>query len=538
MTKGKKRLVAVISIVAILLGIVTCCGVALSVNDKLFQNNTPTYMSLGTSLKGKITARDDYDAYIVEIPADGVFTVCLEHEDFDDYAKSGWVVTLYKVLSQTGSTAHDYKEIAYFESFWADVTSDWDKVGVSAGTYCIMVEPSAYFLEVDYTISTLFEQSDTYEREPNDTEATATPLAVGYGKHGNTSNRQEGTDIDWYAFDVRVDSCVNISFTHPDGTSPTVGWVVTLQNEQGQKITQFTSRLFKDDMAIKTGKIGLKEGRYYISVEAQTDMADEYSIVLGSEKANNFEFEMNDSPETAISLPHGVVMSGSLADRLLSLDKDYYKFTVEGEGYIDLTFSHALQTGDKNGWNVRILKELADGSYCEIIKRISKWNSETMELKNIGLPAGDYYLLVDGDSVSYNSTTYSVKWRFTAAENYEREPNSSFLNCQTIEFRTTYSGAIMSSADMVFDEDYYRFTVNSTKTVGVEFSHEIASSSDVCWNVSIIDDKGKVYAEIKSPLNQEIVLTDIVELPAGVYFIKVETGDYGSEMPYKIRLSG
>ena len=538
MTKSKKRLIAIISIVAILLGIVTCCGVALSVNDKLFSTSTPTYMTLGTTLEGRITARDDYEAFIVEVPTDGALTVCLKHENYEDYAKSGWVVTLYKVLNKQGSTAHEYQEIAYFESFWADVTSDWDAVGVSAGTYCIMVEPSAYFHSVDFTISTVFEQSNAYGREPNETEATATQLDVGYGKHGNTSNRQEGTDVDWYAFDIRTDSCVNISFTHPDGTSPTVGWVVTLQNEQGQKITQFTSRLFKDDIAIKTGKIGLKAGRYYICVEAQTDMADEYSIVLGSEKASNFEFEMNDTPETAISLPHGVLMNGSLADRLLSLDKDYYKFTVEGEGYIDLTFNHALQTGDKNGWNVRILKELADGSYCEIIKRISKWNIETMELKNIGLPAGDYYLLVDGDSVSYNSTTYSVKWSFTAVENYEREPNSSFLNCQTIEFRTDYSGAIMSSADMVFDEDYYRFTVNNKKNVSVEFSHKIQSSSDVCWNISIIDDKGNVYAEVKSPLNKQIVVTDVVELPAGVYFIKVETGDYGSEMPYKIRLSG
>ena len=74
--------------------------------------------------------------------------------------------------------------------------------------------------------------------------------------------------------------------------------------------------------------------------------------------------------------------------------------------------------------------------------------------------------------------------------------------------------------------------------MSVEYYHKIQSSSDVCWNISIIDDKGNVYAEVKSPLNKQIVVTDVVELPAGVYFIKVETGDYGSEMPYKIRLSG
>lgn len=535
MTKGKKRLIAAVCVVAILFSVITCCGVALSVNDGLFKTNTPTYVSIGAAVKGRITDKEDYEAYLVEVPADGALTLCLEHENRTDSGKSGWVVTLYKLLESTGAQGNEYKEIAYYESFWSDVTSDWDEVGVSAGTYCIMVNPGLYFLESEYTLKTSFEQKDTYEKEPNDTKADATPVVVGYGKYGNTSNRQSGTDVDWYVFDITVDSCVNISFTHSDGTFPVVGWTVTLLNEAGQKITQFTSR--RTDLVIKTGKLGLKEGRYYISVEAQTDSADEYTLVIGSEKATNFEFEFNDVPEEAILLPQGVKMGGSLADRLLSLDKDYYKFTVEGQGYVDMTFSHELQDGDKNGWNVRILKELADGTYHEIVRRVSKWNVETIELKKLGLPAGEYYVLVDGDSVSYNSATYTLNWSFTAAENYEREPNSTFMNCQSIEFRTEYSGAIISS-DVTYDEDYYRFTVNSSKNVSVVFSHDTTSSSDVCWNISIIDDKGNVYAEKTSQLNQSIVSTGVIELPAGVYFVKIETGMYGSEIPYKIKLNG
>jgi hypothetical protein len=111
------------------------------------------------------------------------------------------------------------------------------------------------------------------------------------------------------------------------------------------------------------------------------------------------------------------------------------------------------------------------------------------------------------------------------------------MNCQTIEFGTRYEGAILSS-DVTYDEDYYRFNLVNARRVCVEFSHENMAGSDICWNISIIDDKGNVKSEITSALNESLVSTGVVELPAGVYFVKVETGMYGSEAPYKIRLVG
>ena len=535
MRKGKNRIIAVVLIVAIMLSALAIGSIALNVNNGLFKNNTPTYIKLGSSIQGIITDKEDYEAYVFDVTQNGALNLVLEHENFTDSGKSGWIVTLYKILNKAGTTEKEYKELAYYQSFWADVTSDWKEIGVTPGTYCVMVTPGLYFLESDYTLKTIFTPSDSYEKEPNDVKVNATPITVGYGKYGNTSNRSSGTDMDWYKFTLTQDSCVNISFTHPDGTFPVVGWTITLYNSNNQKITQFTSR--RTDLVLKTGKLGLKAGEYHICVEAQTDSADEYTIVVGSEKAVNFEFEFNDTPEEAITIPQGVAMSGSLADRLLSLDKDYYKLTVSDEGYIDLSFSHELQDGDKNGWNVRVLKKLVDGTYQEIVRRVSKWNVESIELKGLGLPKGEYFILVDGDSVSYNSSTYTLKWTFTKAENYEREPNGSMLNCQVVELGTRYQGVIISS-DVTYDEDYYRFTLASSRRVCVEFYHENVVGSDICWNISIVDDKGNVKVEKTSALNESIVSTDIIELPAGVYFIKVETGMYGSELPYKIRLIG
>ena len=535
MTKGKKRTIAIVLVATILAGIMACCGIAFSVTDKIFQNNTPTYITIGSDIEGEITSSEDYEAYVLEIEENGALTICLEHENFTDTGKSGWVVTLYKVEDTESDIQKNYTEIAYFESFWSDATSDWDPVGLSAGTYCIVVSPGLYFLESDYTLVTDFTATDSYEKEPNNTKEAATQIAVGYGKYGNTSNKQSGVDSDWYTFTLTADSCVNISLTHSDGTFPTVGWTVTLVNEKDEKITQFTSRL--TDLVVESGKIGLKAGVYHLLVEAQTDSADDYTILVGSEKAVNFEFEMNDTSEEAIPLPQGVGISGSLSDRLLSLDKDYYKFTVEGNGYIDLTFTHKVLEGTKKGWNIRVIKELENGDLEEVIRKISYWNQATVSINQLGIAPGDYYVLIDGDSVSYNSATYTLKWEFTEKENCELEPNSSIYNCQTLEFGEYYYGTIISS-DVTYDEDFFKFNLTGTKNVCVEFSHEITGSSDICWNISIIDDDGNVVTEKTSALNESLVSTGIVELSAGVYFVKIETGIYGSEIPYKFRLIG
>ncbi len=534
MTKRRMKFTAAAMAVVCIVTAVLCSGIAFSADETMFKNNTPTYIEIGADIKGVITSSKDYEAYVFDVSENGALTLCLEHEDFMDTAKSGWIVTLYKLLSGANGEVI-YKELSVNQSFWADVTSDWKSMGVTPGTYCVTVTPGLYLLDSEFTFKTTFTSSDNYEKEPNDVQADATAIAVGYGKYGMSSNRNQGTDIDWYKFDLAKDSCVNISFTHPDGTFPTVGWTITLINEQGDKITQFTSR--KTDLILRTGVMGLKEGRYYISVEAQSDSADEYTLLVGSDKAVNFEFEINDKPEQAIALPEGIGISGSLSNRLLSLDKDYYKFTVSGEGYVNIDFTHNSVDGDKNGWNIRVLKELPDGTFTEIVRKVSKWNESITKIQNLGLPAGDYYLLIDGDSVSYTSETYTVEWNHIEKENFEREPNSSMLNCQTIDINTYYRGAIIS-ADATYDEDFYRFRLVDTKSVAVEFKHDRFTGSDACWRISIVDDKGNVKADITSALNQGIVSTGVVELPAGVYFVKIETGLYGSEVPYEFKLIG
>lgn len=530
MNKRKLKITALLTAVILLTVSLIAGAASVIINDGTFKNNTPAYITLNQNVKGSIESEDDYEAYIFEIEEDGVLSIRLDHQEVIDASRVGWTVTLYKIIE---GEERDYRELAYFESFWNETTSVWGETGLSKGTYCLVVSPGSYFVESEFTLVTMFTATDVYEKEPNDTPEEATLMQVKYGKYASSSNREGDSDMDWFIFEVAEDSCVTLSFSHADKAFPTIGWSITLLTESFETITQFTSAL--DETIVKTGVIGLRSGTYYIKVESQTNMIDTYTLLVGADKAVNNEFELNDIPENATELPENVTITGSLSDRLLGLDKDYFRINVPADGYIDFELSHELIAGDKKGWNIRVIKPMEDGSYYEIVRKVSKWNEERCLIENLGLGAGDYFICIDGDSVNYNSATYACKWSFTEKENFEKEPNSIIRRAETVSFGNYYHGAIVST-DVLYDEDFYKFEITEATRVCLEFYHDKTTDIEHCWDASIVDEDGFTMTTVKSHLNQRLVTTGVVELPAGVYYVKIETGMYGSEMPYYFRL--
>ena len=529
MNKRKVKILSVIVAVVTVALSLCAIGYADIINDGLFNMNTPMHITPNCSVVGTIESRNDYEAFIFEIEKNGALDVRLDHENLLDSVKCGYRVTLYKIVE---GEKREYKELTYFDSFWSDVTASWGEIGVSPGTYVVVVSPGTDVLLGEFTLVTTFTTTTSFEKELNDTKETANLLGVGSAVYGSSSQRSEGYDHDWFVFELLQDSCIDLSFSHEDLTFPKAGWNVKILTENDEVVCDFTSKL--TDVIIETGTIGLKSGVYYIKVENVSAIATTYSMVLGADKAVNHEFELNDVPETAIDLPQNIAMGGSLADRLLSLDKDYYKFKVTEDGSLDITFSHENLEGDKNGWNVRVLKE-ENGEYREIVKKISAWNSSECTIKNLGLSKGEYYILIDGDSLSYNSASYTVKWALTPRSDFETEPNGTMENAKEIQGNTFYYGAIISS-DMDFDEDYYKFEITEERNVSLDLGHEKINDSSLTWTASIINESGAVIASVESSLNEGLVNTGIVTLKPGTYYVKVETGMYGSEVPYRIRL--
>lgn len=530
MNKGKVKIVSVIVAIVIIAVSLCAVGFANTVSDGLFNMNTPMHITPNSTVVGTIESKEDYEAYIFDVEKDGALSVRLDHDNLLDTVKCGYRVTLYKVID---GKEREYKELTYFDSFWSDVTSSWGETGVSAGTYVVVVDPGTDILYGEFTLVTTFTSTSTFEKEANDTKETANNFAIGHALYGSSSQRTDGYDHDWFVFELTQDSCINLSFAHEDLTFPKAGWNIKILSEKDEVVCDFTSKL--TDTLIKTGTIGLKAGIYYIKVENVSAIATTYSIVLGADKATNHEFELNDTPETAIDLPQNIAMGGSLADRLLSLDKDYYRINVTEDGALDITFSHEALEGDKNGWNIRVLKEDENGEYFEIVKKISTWNSKDCIIANLGLAKGEYYILVDGDSLSYNSASYTLQWALTPRSDFETEPNGSMETAKDIDANTYYHGAIISS-DVDFDEDYYRFKITEERNISLELWHEKVTDSSITWIASIIDENGNVIKSVDSSLNQGLVSTGVMTLTEGTYYVKVETGMYGSESPYYFKL--
>lgn len=527
-----KRRVKIISvIVAVVTVALSLCAIGYAdiVNDGLFNMNTPTRITPNSTVVGTMESREDYEAFIFDIEKPGALDVRLDHDDLLDTVKCGYRVTLYKVVE---GEQREYKELTYFDSFWSDVTSSWGETGVDKGTYVVMVSPGTDVLLGEFTLVITFTATTTFEKELNDTKETANPINVGKSVYGSSSQRTEDYDHDWFVFELNQESCINLSFIHEDLTFPKAGWNIKILTENDEIICDFTSKL--TDTLIKTGTIGLKAGVYYIKVENVAAIGTTYSMILGSDKAVNHEFELNDTPDTAINLPQNIAMGGSLADRLLSLDKDYYKINVTSDGVLDITFSHEALEGDKNGWNIRVLKE-ENGEYYEIVKKISAWNSKDCVIANLGLAKGEYYIVVDGDSLSYNSASYTLQWTLTPRKDFETEPNGTMLRAKKITANTLYYGAIISS-DMEFDEDYYKFEMTEEGNVILQLGHEKINDSSLTWTASILDEDGYEICSVESSLNEGLVNAPKVTLPEGTYYVKVETGMYGSETPYYFRL--
>lgn len=529
MNKRMVKILPVIVAVTVLTIALCAVGYANLINDGMFNMNTPMRITANSTVTGILESKEDYEAFIFDVEKPGALSVRLDHDDVLDYAKCGYKVTLYKIVE---GEQREYKEITYFESFWSDVTASWGETGVDAGTYVVVVSPGADALFGEFTLVTTFTATTNFEKELNDSKETADILKVGRTIYASSSQRTEDYDCDWFRLELNEDSCVNISFNHADLSLPQVAWNVKVLAENDDIICDFASKMA--DATIETGTLGLRAGVYYVKVENSAPVPATYNLQLKAVKAVNHEFELNDTPETAIELPQDIAMGGSLADRLLSLDKDYYKFNVPEDGSVNITFSHESLEGDKNGWNIRILME-DNGEYKEIVKKISSWNIGECTIKNLGLGAGEYYIVIDGDSLAYNSASYQLKWGLTPRSDFETEPNGTMELAKEIEEKTFYYGAILSS-DVDFDEDYYKFEMTKEGNVSVDLGHEKINDSSLTWTASIIDENGDVVASVKSSLNEGLVNTGIVTLQPGTYYIKVETGMYGSEVPYRIRL--
>lgn len=540
----KKRTLIIIVTVAVLISLIaTVC--AIEVKDSLFYMNTPTFINTKTSentsgfniaVKGELKTKDDYEAYIFTLEENGALSLSFNHQSIQESMLDGWRVTLY-YIENPDDDWYEYNELTYFDAFWADVTSTWGETGVEAGTYCVVVEPGQLFLAGDFDLTVSFTPTESFEKEFNDTKETATDLRLNRVIYGSSSQRQADADLDYYKFEITNDGYIDMVFSHDNSQLPQVGWVVKLFTENDYEIASFASKY--QDPELRTGKINLHPGVYYILVETQVQDGMTYRLKVETGLSETTEFEINDTPEQAEIFKENSIVSGMLAPKVMGLDKDYFKITLTEKSYLTVNFVHEFDEKefdeDYNGWNVRLLRPEKDGTYTEIVKRVSKWNDEGVNITGMGLPAGEYYILIDADSMRYTSVPYSLTYTCQTDLLFESESNNTKETANEVGTLKDYYGTLIST-DMNFDRDYYKFEVDKDRNIAFHFYHDYTNENDLAWVATIMDENGNEISTLESAKNEYQVTTGVIELKKGTYYILIENDLYSSEDTYWFRI--
>ena len=529
-----KRLKAIF---AVILAAAAVCAVAAVVNaftarDSAFTFNAPMLIGVNTTVNGQIINASDTETYMFEVKDSGALSLLLEQEELKDIVDDGWHITIYKMENDKAKT---YSELANYKAYINTVTSSWSEVGIGPGTYLIVVEAGTVFIPGEFDLTVFFNKTENYERETNDTKETATPIAINVARFGSSSERSSGVDSDWYVFEIKSDMTVEVEFNHAKETMPQSGWVVSVLNEKDDVLSDFSSDL--NSTKRTSGILGLKTGKYYVCVDSQVLSDITYSLLVTARVHKDYEFEFNNTAADANTLPIGKTMHGSLAPRILAIDHDYWKFTVESDCVADLSFTHADLIEDASGWNVRILRETAGGTE-EFIKKVSNWNQTELNINGIGLKAGTYYVCIDADSLEINNAEYGLTVTTSQNAAYETETNNDMASAKEMTLNKYCYGALISS-NVNYDVDFYKFTLTEQKRVSVEFAHAAnPEDSRTGWTISILDSAGKKVFAYDSTCNRDYVSSEVLNLPAGTYYVKVENGLESVETPYSVRLVG
>ncbi len=209
--------------------------------------------------------------------------------------------------------------------------------------------------------------------------------------------------------------------------------------------------------------------------------------------------------------------------------ENWYEFTLDEAGYISLTFNHEFVDTTSSCWKAYLYdanEKTMDYYYYAGYNNIAETG------RNIGLPAGTYYLYVKSAS-KFSSAAYNFQIDFTASEVWEKEWNNYTTTANEVDLDTTYYGSLASSDT----EDYYTFSLAEATWITLKFEHEFVDKSSSCWIVCLLDSDEKTLQKLYVAGSTLSYAADTTKLEAGTYYVYVKKGAALSTVDYNFTLS-
>lgn len=485
---------------------------------------------------GSLESSDRVNVYTFSLEKRCAFQYIFSHKEIIGVA--GWEISLYGEYYLNGTDGETgYRLLNTLISESSVTRQQSVKLGLIPGNYRLVVTKGAEFTSEGYRIDVTAENGSDYEIECNDNIYRYTSLFSSVPIKGTASYFRDRQDEDWYMFRQYEDGFVRLKFEHPavkDKT--TVCWQIILYSENGTALYSVNS-LFTDEI-IRSGAIGLSQGNYYVLVKNRVYSDVSYTLTLNREDDISYEVEKNDTKDTAMEISVNSTVTGSVAERLSGIDRDYFRVEVTSDGIAMLEFSHEALAEDKNGWNI----SLTDKNGEVLYKGLSAWSDDVITSSYIGLSEGTYYILVDSDNLYLNSTDYYLTVSFMEIQDWETEPNNSFASADELYADTAVTGIITDCGGADSDYDYYSFVLSEETDISLIFEHEKLDNSKNIFNVTLYDGlfnpvkctvgDAEDITEINVAADKEKTQADYKALPEGQYYIRVTSGIYYESVNY------
>ena len=361
--------------------------------------------------------KQDDDWYLLRVQKDGKLSITFTHATQNSVSVA-WRVALY---DESGTELYSENSGLNTET----VASG--EIGLTKGVYFLAVLGRVH-CDADYTLSVTTAADDHFERENNDSMASANALALGGTVNGCITSKAGSLDRDFFRFEMPARGNFSMVFSHSpvsDGGSGKKdndknGWNIRLLSASGNLIYSMISTW--NTSSVKMPVMGLEAGVYYVEINSEDLYRNTttYMLIAGNTASSSFETEPNNTPDTATPIAQGIPVTGAIIDAL-DPDDDYYSFSVSAYSRVTAVLKHESNSTERDIFCFSVWNEAgekmpvysgrqpltdADGNNVYYVKSLGNQPSVTAYFE---LPAGTYYFKVTSGRF-FDKMNYSMEY--------------------------------------------------------------------------------------------------------------------------------
>ena len=486
-------------------------------------------IDLGKDYLNTLFSASDVIDYEFALPGRGVLQYALSTEAG---ANADFKVSLYQqyyVNGDGGETALRLVNVLNVSA--EDGAGSSPHIGLMPGKFVLRVESGSKYANAVFRLHPDFTPGTDYEIEYNDSITRYTEIYPGIPIKGSASFYGGSRDTDWYLLRLYTPGSVNLHFTHGTADQLTVAFKVCLYTAEGAELYGGSAVLNTPELV--SGRIGLPAGNYYISVQSRVYSAEDYTLTVQRGSAPS-EVEPNDGMALATPITQTQPLCGALVSRSANADKDYYVFTLDAPGYVNVWLKNDESAAGSSSYVRRLM--LLDGAGHVLFSDLQSDGGAEIRSPGVGLAAGTYYICINNDNLYLNNETYQVGYEFTPSGSWEREYNGETTFATPIAQNVPVSGTL-ADAESDFDTDWFTFTVEEACTAVLRLRHELLGGSNDIFNLTLYDAVGNQVGDAVVSTESSETVSGSYPLAPGAYYVKVTAGKYNSSIRYYLTYS-